>query len=159
VSYQLDPFLAILVCVPLFALAGMGLQWAFDRFRVSEFESLLFTFGVFIIFESLVSTVWTADFRRMDTVQDPYQPESLWLGDVALPVPTLSAFVVAVVIAFATRYLLDHTDFGRAVRALSQDRQIARAFGVDPHRVAMKLAGMAAAFAAMAGVFIAMSRA
>ena len=36
---------------------------------------------------------------------------------------------------------------------------MARAFGIDPHRVAMRLAGLAAAFAAIAGVFIAMSRA
>ncbi|HLT97737.1 MAG TPA: branched-chain amino acid ABC transporter permease [Acidimicrobiia bacterium] len=158
-SYGWDPFLAIVVCVPLFALVGMALQWLFDRVRVSEFESLLLTFGIFIIFESLISTVWTADFRRMDTVQNPYQSQSVWVGDVALPVPQLAAFVVAVVIAFGTRYLLDRTDFGRAVRALSQDRAVARAFGVDPHRVAMRLAGLAAAFAALAGVFIAMSRA
>jgi branched-chain amino acid transport system permease protein len=158
-SFQLDPFLAIFVCVPLFALAGMALQWGFDRVKVSEFESLLVTFGLFIIFESLMSTVWTADFRRLDTQQNPYQSLSVWVGDLALPIPQLSAFLVALVVAFATRYLLDRTDFGRAVRALSQDRQVARAFGIDPHRVAMRLAALAAGFAALAGVFIAMSRA
>ena len=155
-SYGWDPFAAILVCVPVFALAGMALQWAFDKLRVSEFESLLLTFGLFIIFESIASTVWTADFRRMDTVQNPYQSQSVWLGDIALPVPQLAAFVI---VAFGTRYLMEKTDFGRAVRALSQDRDVARAFGIDPHRVAMRLAGLAAAFAAIAGVFIAMSRA
>lgn len=159
VSFQLDPYLAIVVCVPLFALAGMALQWGFDRVRVSEFESLLLTFGLFIIFESLMSTIWTADFRRLNAEQNPYQSQSLWVGELALPVPQLSAFLVALVIAFATRYLLDRTDFGRAVRALSQDRQIARAFGIDPHRVSMQLAGLAAGYAALAGVFIAMSRA
>jgi len=158
-SYGWDPFLAIVVCVPVFALAGMGLQWIFNKVKISEFESLLFTFGVFIILESIMSGVWTADFRRMDTHQNPYQSQSIWLGDVALPVPQLAAFVVAIVIAFGTRYLLDRTDFGRAVRALAQDTQVARAFGVDPQRVAMQLAGLAAAFAALAGVFIAMSRA
>src|SRR5690606_5309030 len=158
-SYGWDPFAAILVCVPVFALAGMALQWAFDKLRVSEFESLLLTFGLFIIFESIASTVWTADFRRMDTVQNPYQSQSVWLGDIALPVPQLAAFVVAVIVAFGTRYLMEKTDFGRAVRALSQDRDVARAFGIDPHRVAMRLAGLAAAFAAMAGVSTARSRA
>ncbi|MFP3914388.1 MAG: branched-chain amino acid ABC transporter permease [Actinomycetota bacterium] len=159
VSFGLDPFLAILVSVPLFVLAGMALQWFFDRFRVSEFESLLLTFGLFIIFESLMSTIWSADFRRLDSEQNPYSSMSLWIGDIALPVPQLSAFVLAVVVALATRYLLDRTDFGRAVRALSQDRHVARAFGIDPHRVAMRLAGLAAGFASLAGVFIAMSRA
>ncbi|HEX7098170.1 MAG TPA: branched-chain amino acid ABC transporter permease [Acidimicrobiia bacterium] len=158
-SYGWDPFLAIVVCVPVFALAGMALQWVFDKLRISEFESLLLTFGLFIIFESVTSAIWTADFRRMDTVQNPYQSQSVWLGDLALPVPQLAAFLVALVIALGTRYLMDRTDFGRAVRALSQDRDIARAFGIDPHRVAMQLAGLAAGFAAIAGVFVAMSRA
>src|SRR5690606_40088465 len=81
------------------------------------------------------------------------------LGDIALPVPQLAAFVVAVIVAFGTRYLMEKTDFGRAVRALSQDRDVARAFGIDPHRVAMRLAGLAAAFAAIAGVFIEIGRA
>lgn len=159
VSFGFDPFLAIVICVPLFAVAGMALQWVFNRIRISEFESLLFTFGLFIIFESLMGTVWSADFRRLDSVQNPYASDSVWIGPVALPIPQLSAFLVAIVVAFATRYLLDRTDFGRAVRALSQDRDVARAFGIDPHRVSMQLAGLAAAFAALAGVFIAMSRA
>src|SRR5690606_10821525 len=105
-SYGWDPFLAIVVCVPVFALAGMALQWVFDKLRISEFESLLLTFGLFIIFESVTSAIWTADFRRMDTVQNPYQSQSVWLGDLALPVPQLAAFLVALVIALGTRYLM-----------------------------------------------------
>jgi branched-chain amino acid transport system permease protein len=74
-----------------------------------------------------------------------------------LSIPTLSAFVLAVAIAFGTRYLLERTHFGRAVRALAHDREIAGAFGVDHRRVSMQLAGLAGAYAALAGVFIAMS--
>lgn len=159
VSLGWDPFLAIAVCVPLFAVAGMALQWIFDRVRISEFESLLFTFGVFIIFESLASTIWTADFRRIDSSLNPYGSMSIWVGPVALPVPQLSAFLIAIVIAVAVHLLLERTHFGRAVRALAQDRDVARAFGVDSGRVSMQLAALAAGFAALAGVFIAMSQA
>ena len=165
VTYELstslgwDPFLAIAVCVPLFAVAGMGLQWVFDRFRISEFESLLFTFGLFIIFESLMAIVWTADFRRLSVEQNPYVSQAIGVGSLALPVPQLSAFIVALAVAFGTRYLLNRTHFGRAVRAISQDREIAGAFGVDYGRVSMQLAGLAAGFAALGGVFIAMSQA
>lgn len=165
ITYQLsftfgwDPFLAVVVCVPLFALAGMALQWVFNKTNIREFESLLLTFGVFIIFESVMSTIWTADFRQLDIEQNPYRSHSVWVGDVALPTPLLAAFVVSVIVAFGIRHLLGSTDFGRAVRALSQDTGVARAFGVDRDRVAMQLAGLAAACAALAGVFIAMSRA
>ena len=159
VSLGTDPFLSILVCVPLFGLAGMALQWVFNRIRISEFESLLFTFGLFIIFESLAATVWTADFRRLSTEQNPYVSESIWIGSIALPVPQLAAFVGAILVAFGVRHLLRNTHFGRAVRALAQDRDVAVAFGVDNGKVSMQLAGLAAGFSALAGVFIAMSRA
>lgn len=159
VSLGWDPFLAIAVCVPVFAAAGMALQWIFDRVRISEFESLLFTFGVFIIFESLASTIWTADFRRIDSALNPYSSMSIWVGPVALPVPQLSAFLIAIGIAIAVHFLLERTHFGRAVRALAEDRDVAGAFGVDSGRVSMQLAGLAAGFAAMAGVFVAMSQA
>jgi branched-chain amino acid transport system permease protein len=158
-TYGFDPFLAILICVPVFTLAGMGLQWFLERFRVAEFESLLLTFGLFIIFESLASTLWTADFRRISAEDNPYASASVWLGPLAFPVPQLSAFLLAIVIAVAVSYLLRRTYFGRAVRALAQDREVAGAFGVNHRLVSMQLAGLAAGLAALAGVFIAMSRA
>lgn len=158
-TYGLDPFVAIAFCVPVFALLGAALQWVFNRSRVSEFESLLLTFGLFIIFESVASTVWTADFRRLSVDQNPYVSQAVWIGPLALPVPQLSAFLVAIAMAVATWYLLDKTHFGRAVRAMATDRGVAGAFGINHAKVSMQLASMAAGFAAMAGVFIAMSRA
>jgi branched-chain amino acid transport system permease protein len=163
VTYQLsseygwDPFLAILVVVPLFGLGGMALQWAFEHFRVSEFESLLLTFGLFIIFESLAATVWSADFRRIDSAANPYASASWTIGPISLSIPTLAAFILSIAIAFGTRHLLEQTHFGRAVRALAHDREVAGAFGVDHRTVSMQLAGLAGAYAALAGVFIAMS--
>ena len=47
----------------------------------------------------------------------------------------------------------------RAVRAVVQDAEMARAFGIDPRRVAVILSGLATAYSALAGVFIAMFQA
>jgi len=156
-NYGLDPFVAILVTVPLFFLAGAALQWAFEKVRISEFDSLLVTFALLIIFESVARTIWSADFRQIPVEQNPYVSESVWIGDYALQIPRLAAFVVAVGITMLTVYLLDRTFFGKAVRALAEDREMAVAFGIDSSRVSILLAGLAAAFAALAGVFVAMS--
>ena len=154
-----DPFLAVVVTVPVFFVLGGVLQWAFDRFKVSEFESLLVTFGLLIIFESLTRTVWSADFRRIPVELNPYPADSLWIGPIALQLPQLAAFVTAVAVSIGVIYLLERTFFGKAVRALAEDAEIASAFGVDNRRVAMLLSGIAAGLAAMAGVFIAISSA
>ena len=158
VGFGLDPFLSILVGVPVFFVAGVALQWFFEATRAAEFDSLLITFGIFIIFESLMRTVWSADFRRIPADLNPYANESVWVGPLALRTPLLAAFLVALATAGATVYLLNRTYFGMAVRAVAEDREMAQAFGVDYRRLSLVLAGLAAAYASLAGVFVAMSQ-
>jgi branched-chain amino acid transport system permease protein len=152
----LDPFLTLVITVPLFFLVGMGLQWFFEAFHVDEFMSLLVTFGLFIISESIMSWIWTADHRIIPPAQNPYLGQSFWIGPFALPILQFASFLAAVVISGLTMVFLHRTYAGKALRALSQDREIAGAFGVNYRRSAMLLSGLATAYAAIAGAFISM---
>lgn len=158
-TFGLDPFVGLVVVVPIFFIAGAALQWFFDKVQISEFNSLLVTFALLIIFESLARSIWSADFRQIPSEQNPYSSEALWVGDIALQVPRLAAFGMALVVTALMVYLLDRTYFGKAVRALAEDREMAVAFGINSSRVSVVLAGLAAAFAALAGVFVVMSQA
>jgi branched-chain amino acid transport system permease protein len=155
-SMGMDPFLTLLVTVPLFFLVGVALQWFIDTFQVDEFMSLLVTFGLFIILESVMRWFWTADHRFIPANLNPYLGMSIWIGRYALPIPQLASFVAALLISGFTMYLLNRTYAGKALRALAQDREIAGAFGVDHRRSAMLLSGLAGAYAAVAGAFISM---
>ena len=75
-------------------LAGALMQLAFDRLGLTEFNSLIVSFGLLIIIVQLASNVWSADFQRMDSVVNPYATEAVTIGPLAFPVPTLLAFVV-----------------------------------------------------------------
>ena len=141
-SFGTDPFLVIIVVFPVFFLAGALLQVFFEWAKVDEFKSLLISFGLFIIFQSLARTIWTADFRRIGSENNPYDSASIFVGGVALQVPLISAFVAALIIAVGTSLLLARTHFGRAARAVVQDSEMARAFGIDPRRVAVVLSAM-----------------
>jgi branched-chain amino acid transport system permease protein len=77
---------------------------------------------------------------------------------VTFPVSQLVAFVAAVLIAVGMSLLLSRTYFGKAVRAVAQDREMARAFGIDPRRVAVVLSGLTTSFSALAGLFVALSQ-
>jgi branched-chain amino acid transport system permease protein len=156
VTFEFDPFVAILVVVPGAFLAGAVLQIFFELTKVDEFQSLIISFGIFIIFQSLTRTIWTADFRSIGAELNPYESESFFIGNVAVRIPLLVAFLVAMAIAAGMTVLLSRTYFGRAVRAVVQDPEIARAFGVDPRRVAILLSGLATAFSGLAGVLIAL---
>jgi branched-chain amino acid transport system permease protein len=155
-TFSINPFLTMLITVPLLFLAGVGLQWFFEAFHVDEFMSLLVTFGLFIMLESIMQWLWTADHLIISRAQNPLLGVSLWVGPFALPILQLASFLAAVLISGLTMYLLHRTYTGRALRALAQDREIAGAFGVDYRRSARLLSGLAAAYAAVAGAFIGM---
>jgi branched-chain amino acid transport system permease protein len=160
VTYQLttstgaDPLLAALILVPAMFAVGVAIHWVIERFQVDEFNSLLLSFGLFIIAIRLISIIWSADFRQIAGDENPYASRAIFVGDIAFPVPQLMAFGAALVFALGTFYVLRSTYFGKALRALAYDREIAGAFGVDHRRIGMLAAGLASAMAAVAGVLI-----
>ena len=152
-ALHLDPWLAAAAIVPAFFALGVGLHTVFAYFRVTEFTSLLVTFGLAVILESLIQWFWTADFRRYETA---YATASVRLGPVFLPTLEMLACLTATALAFATWAWLRWSYVGRALRASAEDPAIAAAFGVN-HRVqALLLSGVSAAYAGIAGVYIAL---
>ena len=159
-SYQisvdtgLDPFLTLVITIPIFFVLGLLLQWFFEKFEIEDFIALLVTFGMFSIFESLMREIWTADIRSLPLENAPYKVESVWIADaIALPIPRLAAFITAAALSYLIWYFLNHTFIGKALRAIAQDRAIAAAFGIQHRRAALLLGGIVGASAAIAGAF------
>ena len=158
VSFEVDPLLTMVVVLPLFFVLGALMQVFFHIVNLDEFKSLIVTFGIFIILQSLMQTIWSADFRRIGSTLNSYESGSIFIGGIALPIPSMMAFAAALIIAIGMSLLLSRSYFGKAVRAVAQDEEMARAFGVDTNRVAVILSGLSAAFSALAGVFIAVGQ-
>jgi branched-chain amino acid transport system permease protein len=165
VTYELttstgaDPLLAALVLVPSMFVLGVAIQWVIERFQVDEFNSLLLSFGLFIIAIRLISNIWSADFRQIEADENPYASRAFFVADIAFPVPQLMALGAALVFAVAAFVVLRRTYFGKALRALAYDREMAAAFGVNPRRIGMLAAGLASAMAGVAGVLIGVNQA
>lgn len=146
------PVLVVLVLIPAFFVIGLALQWIFTRFAVTEFGSVLVTFGVMVIFEALIQWIWTADFRKLET---HYATASWQIGPIFVPVVETLMFVIAVALSYATWAWLKFTYVGKALRASADNPSIAAAFGVDHRKLAYLLSGVSAATCAIAGIFIA----
>jgi branched-chain amino acid transport system permease protein len=153
-SFGMDPIVSIAITAPLVFLLGSLLQYGFDYFEVSELSSLLISYGVLIITVQVVSNIWTADYQRLDPASNPYAVESVQVGSLVFPLPTLLAALFALILVVGTHLVLERTFAGRALRAFGQDRQIASAFGVDHRRLGVILAGVAGATAAIAGTLV-----
>ena len=149
-----DPLLTLLVIVPLFFAIGAGLHWVMARFNVTPLNSLLLTFGLMGIVEAIIQTIWTADFRKLES---SYAQQKFKVGTLFVPVPELITLVLAAGISLAVWALLRYTDLGKAMRAAAEDAPIASAFGVNQKRNALLLAGTCAALASIAGVCLALS--
>ena len=148
---SVDPLLTLLLTVPLLFVVGAAIQWLFQASRISEFNSLLVSFGILIVVVQLITNQWTADFRQISADLNPYVRQSLRLGDWVLPLHHLVGFAFAAAISVGGYLILERTFVGRAMRAFAQDRGIAAAFGIDHGRLALLLAGAAGATAAVAG--------
>jgi branched-chain amino acid transport system permease protein len=157
-SLRIDPLLTVLVTAPVMFLLGAALQWGFQVRRVSEFNTLLISFGLLIVIVQLITNQWSADFRRLDPATNPYATGSVALGPLVLPTPTLLAFLAALLVVGIGQRVLTRTYPGRALRAFAQDRPIAAAFGIDHDRLGIVLAGVAGATAALAGMLVAIDR-
>ena len=149
----IDPLLSLLLVAPAFFVLGMAMQAVLSRFAISPFNSLLVTFGLTVMIESLIQWLWTADALRMDSA---YAGMKFKLGTLFVPLPELLTLVVAVTLAGATWAGLRFTDLGKAMRAAAEDAPVAAAFGIDERRLALLLSGLSAAFAGVAGVCLAL---
>jgi len=150
---HLSPWVAAAAIVPAFFLLGSALHAVFAYFRVAEFASLLVTFGLAVILESLIQWFWTADYRRYETA---YATMSIRAGPLFIPTLEMLACLTAVVLAFATWAWLRFTYVGKALRASAEDPAMAAAFGVNHRAQAFLLSGVSAAYAGIAGVYIAL---
>jgi len=153
-SNGVDPLLALVGIVPAFFALGVLLHWLMAHFRMRTFNSLLLTFGLMGIVEAIIQTIWTADFRKLESA---YANQKFKLGALFVPVPELITLVLALTLALAISAVLRFTDLGRALRAAAEDAPVAAAFGVDQKRNGLLLAGTCAALVSIAGVCIALT--
>jgi len=148
-----DPLLSLGLIVPLFFGIGAGLHALMMRFQITPFNSLLITFGLTGIVEALIQTIWTADFRKLESW---YGEERFKVAGLYVPLPELITLGLAVALSFAVWAVLRYTDLGKALRASAEDAPIAAAFGINERRNSLLLAGTCSALASIAGVCLAL---
>ena len=153
-SGRLDPFLTLAITVPLFFLAGMALHWFLSRYAADMLNTLLVTFGLTTIIEAGIQRIWTADFQRMESA---YGAMRWKIGAFYLPFTEMVTLALALLLCGAMWALIRFTDFGRAARAMTEDAAMAAAFGVNEKRLGYVISGLAAAFAAVAGLCLALT--
>jgi branched-chain amino acid transport system permease protein len=123
------------------------------RLRTDEFErSILVTLGLSIIIIHVMQYIFTATPRLVDT---QYGFAGVEIGSIRITWTRVIG-AVASLAAFGGLYaVLRHTQFGRAMRAIAQNREAALMVGIRPKVVARNAVVLAAGLCGLAGAAIA----
>jgi branched-chain amino acid transport system permease protein len=152
----IDPLAASVLAVPLFFLLGVATYWTMVRFVPVADEptlpSLLLLFGLWLVLQNVGYIVWGADDRSILTAMTM---ATLRFGGITIPIIRLIVFGIAVLSFAALHLFLNHTWFGRSVRALTQNREAGQLVGIDTRRTAMLTFGLGIAFTGLAGALLA----
>jgi branched-chain amino acid transport system permease protein len=150
--FGLNPYLSILVSMPLLFLLGLALQRVLVRRVVDapELPSLLLTFGVSIALVNLAQLAFTSDLRSVE-----YLTGSFLVGPFAISKPRLAACAFAIAITAASFVFLRSTRLGKAIRAVSQSREVSQGCGIDVQRIHLLAFGLGSALAAAGGSLVA----
>src|SRR5215471_10941891 len=153
----MDPFLSLVVVIPVFFGFGVLLYLTMIR-RLPRssggpsIESLLLLFGVWLVLQNLAYAIWSGDTQSILT---RYTLKSVSLWGVRVGVPTLAVFAISGVFLVVLETVVRRTNLGRAIRAVTQNRDAARMSGVNAGRISAVAFGIGAAFAAAAGSMLA----
>lgn len=149
-SYGAPAFVAL----PISAVVMFALCWGLYYtviFRVVDkdlFISILATFGLSIVIQQLMNTIFGSDVRSIDTGFG-----SFYMLDGAVTVAWIKviAFVLALLSGGLLWFFLRHARLGQAIRATAQNPRAAHILGIDTGRIYAMTYGLNGALCGVAG--------
>ena len=140
------PIALVVVCVAAVAVYSVVSRIKQDR----EINSLILTYGIGVILTNAILLIWHADVRSTSST---WLQEAFVMGPLFSMRSELIFFGVSIVLMAALWWWLSRSWYGRAVRAVSSNRDAAKLMGIDPGKtelVSFIVAGVLAAFAGVA---------
>ena len=146
---------SIVIALPLAflvaALAGVAIERFVVRYLYSRpLDTLLATWGVSLIFQQAVRTLFGASNRQV--YSPPFLSGSHHFGGLEITNNRLCIIVLAVMVFAALLFVLRATSFGLQMRAVTQNRRMASAMGISTQRVDMLAFALGSGVAGVAGV-------
>ncbi len=151
---HIDPFVSVLITIPVMFLFGAFLQKAFINRALKALpqNQILLTIGMGLVMSNAVMMAFTSDYKILTT---SYSSSSVSVMGISISVPLVYSFLVTLAITAVLYWYLYRTDQGQAIRATAQDREAAQLMGINVRRMSIIAFGLGTALAATAGALIA----
>lgn len=150
--------LPILLALPVAMLLTAGLAVGIDQViyrRIRQVQPvilLISSFATALVLRSLIQMIWGSSNQVYATgIQMPWQ-----IGPLILKPDHLLIFAAATGLVVFVHFFLTRTRMGKAMRAMSDNMNLALVTGIPANRVIMWTWAIGGALAAAAGVFLGM---
>jgi branched-chain amino acid transport system permease protein len=155
VAYTGSFVLGVLIGLVGVFVVGALVEWFIARklYRKDHLDHVLVTFGLILIFDTLVHLLWGASGMAIPL------PEVLngqiTMGSIVLPTYRLLIIVAGLLVAAILYILVTRTRLGMLIRAGASNRTMVEALGININRLFLIVFALGAAMAGLAGMLIA----
>ena len=134
--------------------------WLLDRFiyrplrakKASQLALLVASLGAFTALQACIALAFTSQFQ---TVSDSDGPQTVFaIAGASVTQIQIVIILTAIAVTAGLALFLKHTRFGRAVRAVSDDEEVAKVVGINTDRVIGAVFCVASAIAGLAGILV-----
>jgi branched-chain amino acid transport system permease protein len=150
-----DPVLTGIILTPLFFVLGIVVYRiyysSFERTGQESLSGLAFFFGLMFIIEVTLILIYGVDYRL---VQASYIGVNWKVGIIDIPLRMAIPFAISMLMTIGLYFFMSKTFVGRAILAVSQDRQALQLMGANPVRIKQAAFGLALATASVAGALL-----
>jgi branched-chain amino acid transport system permease protein len=151
VQMGFHPAISILLSIAFAFVFGM----VFEKFFIRQVKGIrdmeILTLAVAMFGENLLQAIYGPFYRFV-----PYYIEGVWrVSGLYLEFQRVLIVIVTIAMFAGLWFFISKTDFGRSMRATSQDKEAAGLIGIDVERVNLVALGISCSAAAAAGIFLA----
>lgn len=149
--------LNLIACLPLVfvlvGVAGLLIEWLLIRHLYTRpLDTILATWGVGVILQQGIRLAAGAELRYVK--MPDFLTSAVHFGSYEESAYRIFIFVLAVTLLVITYLLIFHTEFGMRLRAITQNRDIARCFGINAGRIYSLTFAYGAGLAGIAGALV-----
>lgn len=149
----------VLATIPLAAIAAAVIAVGLDRAFYRPFRrrptiiSVIASFGVMLMLRSAIQLIWGVEPMQYKA---GIEPPLIFFDELRVQTRHIWMIAVTAGLVLALHLLLSRTRIGRAMRAVSDDPDLARVTGISTERVILVTWLVGGALAAVAGIFLGM---
>lgn len=154
-KYHYDPYVSLLLVIPLLFIVGAGLYLTLFWHVVRSDEehriknSLLIGFGLSLIAQTLATRYFSGDPRAI-----PYSANSWEILGLQFPLKRASNLVIGIVVVMGLQWFMYRTYIGKAIRATAEDWQTAGLTGINVRNMYLITFSLGSALAGLAGMLL-----